>query len=152
EQVKMLDFGAARLLGKQAMAVEQRLQQEGTTLGSPMYMSPEQITGDPLDPRSDIYSVGVVLYEMTAGSPPFVGETYSDVMLQHLHHAPKSLIERGAAVSTDIDRLVLRCLEKRPDRRPQSASDLSRELRRLGGPNVADLSGPMPAVLAPSPT
>ena len=87
-EVKVADFGLARLTRE---GVANGLTQIGITLGTPLYMSPEQVEGKPLDHRSDIYSFGVTCYQMLAGSPPFSGETALAVAVQHLKTQPKPL-------------------------------------------------------------
>src|SRR6516225_4843514 len=88
-EVKVADFGLSRCLAGDGPALN--LTQSGVTMGTPLYMSPEQVEGKPLDPRSDIYSFGVTCYHMLAGHPPFRGETAFEVALQHVRHEPPPL-------------------------------------------------------------
>ena len=99
-EVKVADFGLARLYSRDDAA---NLTQVGITMGTPLYMSPEQVEGRPLDPRSDIYSLGVTCYHMLAGEPPFRGETALGVAVQHLQApagAAGKLAARSAAVAS----------------------------------------------------
>jgi eukaryotic-like serine/threonine-protein kinase len=107
------------------------LTQIGITMGTPLYMSPEQVEGKPLDPRSDIYSLGVTCYHMLTGTPPFIGETALGVAVQHLKKDAKPLESIRPDLPPGLCRLVHQMLAKSPDQRPQSARDLLRELRRL---------------------
>jgi serine/threonine-protein kinase len=126
-EVKVADFGLARVLHGD----ETELTQAGMTLGTPLYMSPEQIEGKPLDPRSDLYSFGVTCYHLLSGGPPFTGDTALAVAVQHVRKQPRPLEQLRpdlpAALSTAVDRLLL----KNPDHRWQSARDLLRELYRI---------------------
>ncbi len=125
-EVKVADFGLARLPGK-GEAVD--LTQAGMTLGTPLYMSPEQVEGNPLDPRSDIYSFGVTCYQMLVGSPPFDGETALSVAVQHLKKSPDSLENQRPDLPPALCRIVHKMLAKAPADRHQSARELLRELR-----------------------
>ena len=125
-EVKVADFGLARLPSK-GEAVD--LTQTGMTLGTPLYMSPEQVEGKPLDPRSDIYSLGVTCYQMLVGSPPFDGETALSVAVQHLKKSPESLENQRPDLPPALCRIVHKMLAKAPEDRHQSAKELLRELR-----------------------
>ncbi|MFH1264231.1 MAG: serine/threonine-protein kinase [Planctomycetota bacterium] len=127
-EVKVADFGLARLPGA-GDSVD--LTQAGMTLGTPLYMSPEQVEGAPLDPRSDIYSFGVACYQMLAGAPPFSGETALSVAVQHLKKLPESLENRCPDLPPALCRMVHKMLAKAPEGRYQSARELLRELRQL---------------------
>ncbi|MGO9107829.1 MAG: serine/threonine-protein kinase, partial [Thermoguttaceae bacterium] len=126
-EVKVADFGLARLAGAGA----NELTQVGMTLGTPLYMSPEQIEGKPLDPRSDIYSLGVTCYHMLAGVPPFSGETALGVAVQHLKTRPQPLESLRGDLPPALCRIVHQMLAKDPAQRFATARDLLRELRRL---------------------
>jgi eukaryotic-like serine/threonine-protein kinase len=127
-EVKVADFGLARLTREGAA---NGLTQIGITLGTPLYMSPEQVEGKPLDHRSDIYSLGVTCYQMLTGSPPFSGETALAVAVQHLKTQPKPLETLRTDLPPALCRLVHTMLVKDPERRCASARDILRELRRL---------------------
>ncbi len=141
-EVKVADFGLARLTGAGA----NELTQVGMTLGTPLYMSPEQVEGKPLDPRSDIYSFGVTCYQMLGGEPPFRGETALAVAVQHLKTQPQPLESLRGDLPPALCRIVQQMLAKDPSRRPATARDLLRELRRVqiehfGGDWPEDLPG-----------
>ncbi len=127
-EVKVADFGLARV-PTQGDAVD--LTQAGMTLGTPLYMSPEQVEGKPLDPRSDIYSLGVTCYHMLAGSPPFGGETALAVAVQHLKKSPDALENLRPDLPPGLCRIVHRMLAKAPEDRYPSARELLRGLRQV---------------------
>ncbi len=114
ETLKVMDFGVAREEGT-------HLTQQGFVVGTPHYMSPEQIEGRPLDGRSDVFSMGVVLYELLCGERPFPGESISTVIYRILHHSPTPLRELNPRVPKALDRIVERALAKDPGRRFPSA-------------------------------
>lgn len=126
-QVKVADFGIARALGA---AVEDGLTQTGSVMGTATYLSPEQAQGAQPDPRSDLYSLGVTMYEMVAGKAPFVGDTPVAVTYQHVHAMPTPLHDLKADVSLDFEAIVAKCMAKSPKRRYESASALRDDLRR----------------------
>ena len=123
--VKLMDFGIARAAGGDDPG-------DGSTVGTPYYMSPEQARGEAVDERSDIYAVGVVLYEMFAGTRPIGGATPAEVMRHHLSDEPRPITALRPDLPALLERLVAACLAKSPDRRPPSASDLADALLRLG--------------------
>jgi beta-lactam-binding protein with PASTA domain len=125
-QVKVTDFGIA-----QAMSVEDQLAEEGSVMGTATYFSPEQAEGAPVDGRSDIYSLGIVLYEMLAGRPPFIGDSPVEVSAQHVHGTVPPPSEFNAAIPADLQAIVMEALAKSPDRRYQSAEDLRSDLMRF---------------------
>ncbi len=127
-EVKVADFGLARLT-RDHDAVN--LTQVGVTMGTPLYMSPEQVEGKSLDHRSDIYSLGVTCYHMLAGAPPFRGETALSVAVQHLRGTPERLENVRPDLPPTLCRTVHKMLEKDPARRYQSARELVQDLRRL---------------------
>ena len=127
-EVKVADFGLARIT-RETSAMD--LTQVGITLGTPLYMSPEQVEGKPLDPRSDIYSFGVTCYHMLSGSPPFLGETVLGVAVQHLKKTPEPLETKRPDLPPALCRMVHQMLAKDPAKRFESARDLLRELRRV---------------------
>jgi serine/threonine-protein kinase len=125
-QVKVTDFGIA-----QAMSVEDQLAEEGSVMGTATYFSPEQAEGAPVDGRSDIYSLGVVLYEMLAGRPPFIGDSPVAVSSQHVHGTVPPPSEFNNAIPADLQAIVMEALAKSPERRYQSAEDLRSDLMRF---------------------
>ncbi len=126
-EVKVADFGLARVAGGQQL----NLTQVGMTMGTPLYMSPEQVEGRELDPRSDIYSFGVTCYHMLAGNPPFRGETALSVAVQHLKTRPEPLETLRPDLPPALCRLVHRMLAKEPEQRIASAREILHELRAL---------------------
>jgi serine/threonine-protein kinase len=108
------------------------------TMGTPMYMSPEQVEGRPLDPRSDIYSLGVTCYQMLAGRPPFAGDTALSVALQHLKRQAEPLENHRPDLPAPLCRVVHKMLAKSPDHRLQSAAELLRELHRVQVAHLGD--------------
>jgi Tol biopolymer transport system component len=130
-RVKILDFGLARLAmaeGTGALSGSPTASagtQPGAVLGTLLYMSPEQVRGRPTDSRSDIFSFGVVLYEMVTGRRPFAGDSAADTMSAILREDPPELSVGDGSVSPALDRIVRRCLEKNPEARFHSAYDLA---------------------------
>jgi serine/threonine-protein kinase len=125
-RVLVADFGIA----KAAAGTGERLTGTGTVIGSPHYMSPEQAAGGlEVDGRSDIYSLGIVLWEMLAGEVPFDGPTTQGILIQHLTKAMPTLRTRRPNVSTQLDRIVARCTEKKPADRFQTAGELAAALK-----------------------
>jgi serine/threonine-protein kinase len=121
---KVADFGIARVQELSSLTIT------GSLVGTVQYMAPEALTGG-ADPRSDIYSLGIVLYQMLAGSPPFDAPTPWEVMRQHREEPPPCVRERAPDVPEAVEQLLNRCLAKDPDERLQSALELRRELERL---------------------
>jgi len=121
-QIKILDFGVAKLLQvSHAMPGRARDTGPGMVIGTVAYMSPEQIKGEPVDSRSDVFSLGIVLYEMVAGKHPFRGENYVETMHAILSAKPGPLSSADDPLSTVLNGIIERCLEKDRDRRFQSA-------------------------------
>jgi eukaryotic-like serine/threonine-protein kinase len=134
DTVKLLDFGTAQLTETQPRMNEDRNRKSGMfSLGTPVYMSPEQATGDEVDPRSDIYSLGAVLYEVLTGEPPFVAQSAPEYIYKHMSVIPKRVTQvKGLPykIPRHCARAVMACLEKEPDNRPDSARTLSDMLQR----------------------
>jgi serine/threonine protein kinase/Tol biopolymer transport system component len=135
-RVKVLDFGLAKLRKTTEEAMDSRSPTEpatgpGRILGTAPYMSPEQVQGQALDHRSDVFSLGIILYEMATGERPFTGETWAEVASSILRDTPLPVTERRSDLPRDLGRLVKRCLEKEPPRRVQSVLDLRNELEEL---------------------
>lgn len=151
-RVKVLDFGIAKL--REATAGNLTL--AGTVMGTPYYMSPEQCLGEEIDCRSDIYSLGIVLYEMLCGVVPFNSPTPTAVVVQHVTQAPPMLRSVVAGIPPAVESVVLRALEKRREARPQTAGALSEELKAaIRGASHTSQSGvktpaSVPAVTAAS--
>lgn len=127
ERVKVLDFGIAKL---REAKTDTFLTQAGTIIGTPQYMSPEQCQGKQLDPRSDIYSIGILLYEMLSGSVPFEGESTLQVVYNQLHQIPRSITDLSPEVPEPLAKVIMRALEKEPEQRQSSAIQLSEELKQ----------------------
>ena len=127
-QVKVADFGIARALGA---GVEQGLTQTGAVMGTATYFSPEQAQGASTDQRSDIYSLGVVMYEMLSGVAPFTGENAVAIAYKQVHERAMPLDQRLASVPPEVAAIVAKCMEKSPDDRYSSAEEVRDELRRF---------------------
>lgn len=123
-RVKVLDFGIAKLRDDTAS----HLTQTGSVMGTPHYMSPEQCLGEELDSRADIYSIGIVLYEMLCGRVPFESPTATAVVVQHVNQMPAPLRSINPSVPPEVESVVLRALQKRPEARQQTAGALAKEL------------------------
>ena len=124
-EVKVADFGLARMV-TEGQAVD--LTQVGITMGTPLYMSPEQVEGRGVDPRSDLYSFGVTCYEMLAGRPPFEGDSPLSVAVQHLRAEPTRLEALRPDLPEGLCRIVHRLLAKVPDERYATAADAMRRV------------------------
>ena len=145
--VKVLDFGIAKLAAdildeEDAGAVTL----PGTPIGTPRYMAPEQYEGLELTPAADVYSLGVILYELLTGMAPFTGVTPVEIAIKHASHAPLSPRAIVAGIPEDVERVVLHALEKQPEARPANAEEFRNELletaERLGLEHQAITSAP----------
>jgi TolB-like protein/Tfp pilus assembly protein PilF len=134
-RVKVLDFGLAKDVGASdpadATLTSDHRTQAGMVMGTPAYMSPEQTSGRPLDHRTDIFSLGVVLHEMATGQRPFDGSSSAELVSAILRDTPQSVTEVRPDLPSDLARIVRRCLEKDPRHRLQTARDVSNEFRDL---------------------
>jgi serine/threonine-protein kinase len=134
--VKIADFGIAKIVGG-----ETSVSVSGTRVGTAPYMSPEQVLNEPLTRASDIYSLGITLYEMATGEIPFKSTSTESIEKQHLYSPPPSLRKRNPWVSENLEAVVLKALAKKPEDRFQSCAELAAALE---GRSVAPISQPMP--------
>ncbi len=133
DTVKVLDFGLVKVLD----AGSEEITKTGLFMGSPKYMSPEQVRGDVLDARTDVYSLGVIMYEMLTGKVPFEGPTSTSIMMAHMHDAVPTLSERNPSVSVPegLERIVMRCLSKTREDRFESMAALTDALNDWAADN-----------------
>jgi len=124
---KIMDFGIARSISVKGITGA------GMMIGTPEYMSPEQVEGKEADQRSDLYALGVILYEMVTGRVPFQGDTPLSIALKHKSEVPKDPRELNGQLPEGLSRLILRCLEKDKEKRFQSAAAVSAELEKIEG-------------------
>ncbi len=139
DYVKVVDFGIAKL--KEEV---QRLTRMGEVWGSPVYMSPEQCMGSNLDARSDVYSLGIVMYEALTGEVPFLGINYVDTMTKQISEQPPpfSQVRPDLSIPARLEEIVMKALEKNPDNRYQSTIHIRRDLEAAMRPSTAELSKP----------
>ncbi|MBV9960112.1 MAG: protein kinase, partial [Acidobacteria bacterium] len=145
--IKVLDFGIAKLASDASDGVEQKpLTQTGVMIGTPRYMSPEQCDGAELTPAADVYSLGIILYEMLTGTTPFTGPTPLSVALKHSSELPRAPREFVSTIPAELEKLVLHALEKKPAERPTNAGEFRRELyataQQLGLEHAEGFSAP----------
>ena len=161
--VKVLDFGLAKLSAERLASVSSAslvetaagpITREGAILGTLSYMAPEQVEGKEADERSDIFAFGAVFYEMITGQPPFTGDTSAAVLAAILRDQPPSMKQRQPLVPRALERVVRKCLEKKPDDRWQSARDLkpTLELIDLDAPPMSSGSSAPVPVQPPAPS
>jgi serine/threonine protein kinase len=152
DRIKVTDFGIVKLVGSEATDTSK------IAYGSPRYVSPEQAAGEHLDQRSDIYSLGVILYEMLTGEPPFGGRAGSkdttmsrtEILRAHREQQPRPPTQLNASITQAVERVVLRALEKKPERRFSSAADFLRAVRKARGREVAATAAVTPELVGTS--
>jgi serine/threonine-protein kinase len=143
--VKVLDFGIAKVANG-----PKRLTRAGEVLGTPHYMSPEQCEGDDVDHRTDIYSLGVLLYEMTTGHVPHDADTMMGILTKHIYDDPIPPRVRAPQLTEQLERVIMRCLEKKPEQRYQTMREVEADLelvrsgRQPLGPEVVTLAPTRP--------
>src|SRR5437764_8560334 len=134
-QVKVLDFGLAKRMPTGADGDDNTQDfhhtQQGQVLGTPYYMSPEQALARELDQRSDLFSFGVVLYELATGQRPFTGGSSAEIVNNIVHAQPPAIARLNYDVPPELERITLKCLQKQPDRRYQAARELLVDLKNL---------------------
>jgi TolB-like protein len=137
-RIKVLDFGLARLAqaepdlqNTRTATMTSPISDAGQMLGTVPYMSPEQIRGESMDARTDLFSFGILVYELSTGKRPFLGGTFADVSSAILRDSPPSLTSLRSDLPLDLERIIGRCLEKKPRERFQTALDVANELRGL---------------------
>ena len=136
-RVKVLDFGLAKLIDPSPLELAasalptEALTGEGRIVGTVAYMSPEQAEGKPVDPRSDIFSLGTLLYELATGDRPFTGDTSVSVVAAIMKDTPRAATEVNPALPRELGRIIRQCLAKDPTRRYQSAIDVRNDLEEL---------------------
>lgn len=131
--VKVTDFGIAKIVRST------KLTQDGQTMGTVRYMSPEQVQGGKIDGRTDIYSLGITLYEALVGDTPFDGDSHFQIMNKHLKEEPLPPSKAGAPIGQELDRVVLKAIQKNPQNRYATAAEMAIELRAC--PEFAVLGG-----------
>jgi eukaryotic-like serine/threonine-protein kinase len=155
EKIKVMDFGLAKMIndGSGQSMLRPKTSQTGVdfAVGTPGYIAPEQVRGDPTDFRCDVYSVGVILFELLTGRLPFIRAETMDVLFAHATEPPPSFAEAGAdgLVPEEVEHVVMRCLAKAPDGRPTSARDLAEEFHEA---LMMSQSGPVPDVFSRPPS
>ena len=155
---KILDFGLAKLSRErdvpeaeaETMLAEEHLTSPGSMLGTVAYMSPEQALGKEVDRRSDLFSLGAVIYEMATGSPPFEGAATGAILNQIINQAPTPALRRNPDLPEDLGHVLDRCLEKDPELRYQSARDLAADLKRLRRDTTAESSAALRPAAPPA--
>jgi serine/threonine protein kinase len=156
-QIKILDFGVAKII-EDGDSKNKQLTRTGETMGSPPYMSPEQALGSNIEKRSDLYSLGCVMFECLSGTPPFMSDNVFNIMISHANQEPPTLKEAslGTSFPNELERIVKKLLEKKPAERYQSAEELEADLQsfKLGrsvsskNDNAASKRSPLPLIIS----
>jgi serine/threonine-protein kinase len=149
--VKLVDFGIAKFMDDESSA-EKTLTATGTMVGTPRYMSPEQCLGNPVDARSDIYSLGIILYEMLAGQPPFDAPSGTVIALKHTQDPPPAIEYFRPDIPALLAHLIMQMLQKDPDYRIQTAGDLASNLRAIEDDLAREVDRPIIINLKPPET
>src|SRR5258706_5651563 len=147
---KLLDFGIAKVSGNDG---QNHLTRTGTIFGTPFYIAPEQALGNPVDARTDIYAVGVIMYECFAGSLPFQGESFMGILTQHITTEPEPVAQRAAKAGRQLPMgladIIMRCMQKSPDQRYRTMDELVNALiavyRTIAGPGMSTYMEAFPA-------
>ena len=155
EIVKIVDFGIAQLRLPESAPTEERqrkLTTEGTIVGTPEYMAPEQARGDVMDHRVDIYAVGIIMYEMFTGHPPFTGTAMLQILLQQMSEQPPPMakVNPNLAIAPELEQVIMRALAKRPEERFATMSDLAGAVARA--PTASASTHPLTKVRAKQPS
>ncbi len=124
-QIKIMDFGIARIEGSH------QITKSGVMIGTLHYMSPEQIRGEKLDGRTDVFSAGCILYELLTGSRPFSGESATSILYNIVHESPEPILDKNHEVPQEVQEVVDRALAKRPEDRFQTAGEMAKELEKI---------------------
>ncbi len=122
ERLVLTDFGLAKIMGQASLTMT------GTSSGTPAYMAPEQAAGEEITNRTDIYTLGVVLYEMATGRVPFQGDTFANVLIKHLKEAPKRPTEVSSTINPVLEPVILRAMAKQPDLRYDDVNQMLKEI------------------------
>ena len=118
--MKIVDFGVAAA----TQTTDTKLTKTGLLVGTPTYMAPEQVLGKDVDERTDIYSLGVIMYEMLTGRPPYSGKDSMSIMYQHVQGKAGKVIDKNNDVPSELSDLVAKCMNVKAEKRPQSMGEL----------------------------